>query len=265
MTKPTELPRWGTDQSNEVTPSSGQQDTGWELSSLGVSSFDNWAKRLTFEWLAYLDSGEYDGDLHVLGDLVVDDTSTFTGGIAGNPNFTGNVTIGGTLGVTGLITATAGLTAAVNQSITLSGTGRLKTGSRSYLTAILHGDIISDGASGSTSAPGVTLLVSSTTYIPIKGLHQFEQLSSVYLWGDALSGTVTASLVLSFNGGAFSGPIAGTTTSFGAAVTVITPSSPILMTDDVLTTGGTTYWIKVVVAALSSGFVHAYRPYFTAV
>lgn len=39
-----------------------------------------------------------------------------------------NMQVGGTLGVTGLITATAGVTAAANQHVTVSGTGRLKHG-----------------------------------------------------------------------------------------------------------------------------------------
>ncbi len=43
---------------------------------------------------------------------------------------TGAATLGSTLGVTGLITATAGVTAAANQHLTVSGTGIVKHGSR---------------------------------------------------------------------------------------------------------------------------------------
>ena len=43
---------------------------------------------------------------------------------------TGAVTMSSTLGVTGLITATAGLTAAANQHVTISGTGEYKHGDR---------------------------------------------------------------------------------------------------------------------------------------
>jgi hypothetical protein len=43
------------------------------------------------------------------------------------------VLMGGTLGVTGLVTATAGLTAAVNQSVTVSGSGGHKHGDRDHV------------------------------------------------------------------------------------------------------------------------------------
>lgn len=56
--------------------------------------------------------------------------------VAGTPNFTGAVTMASTLGVTGLVTATAGVTAAANQHLTVSGTGRLKHGSRELNLAI---------------------------------------------------------------------------------------------------------------------------------
>lgn len=55
--------------------------------------------------------------------------------IGGTPNFTGAVTMASTLGVTGLITATAGVTAAANQSVTVSGTGDIKHGSRTIVVS----------------------------------------------------------------------------------------------------------------------------------
>ena len=52
--KPTDLPVWGTDLSNETTPSAGQQDTGWTPGQLADSSFDNWYKRIVAEWIDWL-------------------------------------------------------------------------------------------------------------------------------------------------------------------------------------------------------------------
>lgn len=48
--------------------------------------------------------------------------------IANAVTMSSTATVGSTLGVTGLITATAGLTAAANQHVTISGTGRFKHG-----------------------------------------------------------------------------------------------------------------------------------------
>ncbi len=50
---------------------------------------------------------------------------------------TGAATLSSTLGVTGLITATAGLTAAANQHVTVSGTGKFKHGTRTLVIPAL--------------------------------------------------------------------------------------------------------------------------------
>jgi hypothetical protein len=52
---------------------------------------------------------------------------------------TGAATLSSTLGVTGLITATAGLTAAANQHVTVSGTGKFKHGTKTRTVAAAAG------------------------------------------------------------------------------------------------------------------------------
>jgi hypothetical protein len=66
--------------------------------------------------LQYTGASTHDGNLTVSGTITV----------------TGAATLQSTLGVTGLITATAGLTAAANQHVTVSGTGKFKRGSGKY-------------------------------------------------------------------------------------------------------------------------------------
>lgn len=91
----------------------------------------------------------------------VDNTGAITASnatIGGTPNFTGAVTMASTfqvtgaltalstLGATGLITATAGMTAAANQSVTLSGTGKYKHGIKTRMIGFSR--IAKEGAVG---------------------------------------------------------------------------------------------------------------------
>lgn len=90
--------------------------------------------------------------------------------IGGTPNFTGAVTmastlgvtglatVGGTLGVTGLITATAGVTAAANQHVTVSGTGLFKHGTK---TLSIHGCYFQANTPGYTNASTLGIALSS--------------------------------------------------------------------------------------------------------
>ncbi len=56
MSKPEEVPAWGTDQSNDTAPSSGQQETGWTVDQVDVTSYDNWYKFRAYLWLAWLNA-----------------------------------------------------------------------------------------------------------------------------------------------------------------------------------------------------------------
>jgi len=66
--KPTDLPRWATAETNNTDPSSGQKDPGWLVGQKPISSsIFNWWMNLVYQWLAWLD-GLWDGD----GNLTLD-------------------------------------------------------------------------------------------------------------------------------------------------------------------------------------------------
>ncbi len=59
------LPRWAettgqVEDANLTEPSSGQKDTGWALSQVPPSSFENWRANRTYRWLAWLDERFFD-------------------------------------------------------------------------------------------------------------------------------------------------------------------------------------------------------------
>ncbi len=80
--KPSQLPVWATDQTNNTEPSSGQKQTGWLLNQKAVSSYWNWYQHLVYQWIAYLADGDLVGDHSILGDLVVDESLTVGGDVA---------------------------------------------------------------------------------------------------------------------------------------------------------------------------------------
>jgi hypothetical protein len=84
---------------------------------------------------------------------------------------TGAATVGSTLEVTGLITATAGVTAAANQHVTVSGTGRLKHGNIEIVIGMAEFTSISGtwtmAASGGTGMRAVAGSGSESGSMPI--------------------------------------------------------------------------------------------------
>ena len=98
--KPASLPRWANVGGSIVVPISAKLDVGFVADEEPPAQYLNFLHNLVFQWLDYLNDGDLEG-AH---------------------------TIDNTLGVTGLITATAGLTAAVNQDVTVSGSGEFKHG-----------------------------------------------------------------------------------------------------------------------------------------
>jgi hypothetical protein len=56
--KPSTLPRWATDLTNNTAPSSGQMDTGWEPEQDGVSDYDNWKSYWAYKWLEWLSESQ---------------------------------------------------------------------------------------------------------------------------------------------------------------------------------------------------------------
>lgn len=73
MAKPNTVPTWNTDASNNTTPSGGQQTTGWTFKQKAVSSYFNWAMRLYYLWITWLD-----GLFDALGNLTMDADASIT-------------------------------------------------------------------------------------------------------------------------------------------------------------------------------------------
>lgn len=68
-TKPTKVPTWNSGGTNNVEPSSGQKIAGWAVDDVPPSSTFNWLQKLTGEWAAYLDDGDFTGGITVTGGL----------------------------------------------------------------------------------------------------------------------------------------------------------------------------------------------------
>lgn len=80
-TKPTELPEWATDETNNTEPSAGQKATGWNQAQKPPSSYFNWWQFTVWLWIEWLNAAEVDfGTATVRADdMIVDDDLTVTG------------------------------------------------------------------------------------------------------------------------------------------------------------------------------------------
>lgn len=154
-----------------------------------------------------------------------------------------SASVSGTLGVTGLITATAGLTAASNQHITVSGTGRFKHGE---LTRQIH------AASGQSANPASNFVVpgsghvvmGSTTnewMIPLN-FDAGERIISVYARVNA-AGTGTKTLrveTVSWSSGTVTTLMTSTSTSSG----YISVGGTIPISGVTVSTGNLQYYVR---------------------
>jgi hypothetical protein len=93
MAKPTEFPRFGTDQTNETEPSSGQKDSGWADDQIPPAGYFNWLHRTNYDWTAWLD------------DVFADDDTTLT--VSRDVSVTGGLDVAETFAMTGSITPAA--------------------------------------------------------------------------------------------------------------------------------------------------------------
>ena len=70
-TKPTKVPTWNSGGTNNTEPTSGQKIAGWAVDDVPPSSTFNWLQKLTGEWAAYLDDGDFTEGITVTGGVVV--------------------------------------------------------------------------------------------------------------------------------------------------------------------------------------------------
>lgn len=124
----------------KVAPTTGQATIGWRPDQIPTAQEENYWKNAVGQWIAYLNSGVYDGNLEVDGNLHVTGTSTLDGGITNN------------------VALTAGATAAVNQDIAISGTGRFKHGNRTTIIDMMPFAVVSAGGVswGPSGAEGIS-------------------------------------------------------------------------------------------------------------
>lgn len=55
MPKPTTLPRWATGGTAQIVePTEGKKDTGWVPMEKPPAQYENWARKLVYDWLVYL-------------------------------------------------------------------------------------------------------------------------------------------------------------------------------------------------------------------
>ena len=123
--KPTTLPAWNTDETNNTEPSAGQKATGWEPNQQGVSDYMNWWMFLVYQWTQYLNDGELQGDVTIDGTLTVERSVP---GLAPIITAVGNVAIDGDVAITGDVrygTARSKVLSPSDGAYTTLGTGKI--------------------------------------------------------------------------------------------------------------------------------------------
>ncbi len=77
MPKPSTLPEWDTTAVNVVVTTSGHKTAGFITDEIPSSKEENYWRNLVYQWIAYLDAGVWDDNLHVTGTLEVDGDAQF--------------------------------------------------------------------------------------------------------------------------------------------------------------------------------------------
>jgi hypothetical protein len=149
-TKPTAEPRWaetgaGTPSASITEPSSGEKDVGFQNGTASSAEKINWILWLIYKWCEYLNDGALSGNHTIDGTFGVTGAVDFDSTLLVN----GAVDFDSTLNVDGLITAQAGVTAAANQHVTVSGTGAFKHGDRTLILPAGAGLAAGDAAATS--------------------------------------------------------------------------------------------------------------------
>lgn len=162
--KPTTLPAWATDLSNNTEPSSGQKATGWTPGQDGISDYDNWYKELVYRWCSYLNDGDFDAPIRLetesSGNAVrlevnnADELELRNGADSAAGNLrAGNAVLSGTLAVTGdaAVVGDVDIDGSITDVSSITMGGVLHRPSRFYMISAFsfapdHDDAIVSGA-----------------------------------------------------------------------------------------------------------------------
>ena len=198
--KPANVPTWNTDGTNRIEPSSGLKASGHALNSMGVSSYENWWKNLTYLWALYLSDGELEGDHSIDGALTLERTVP---GFAPILTAVGNVAIDGGVLVTGDVEVDGDVEAA-----------DYKHGDRTLTIDILGGLQVAGTVTFGEASNAITTVLdgslSSSYRIPLKGLKKGDRLKSVKVRGASV--TDGAVSLYEQTEAVASGPLSATTT-----------------------------------------------------
>ena len=170
--------------------------------------------------------------------------STFSATLTATALITSNTAItttgSGTMTSAGLITASAGLTCAAGQSVTVSGAGVYKHGSKTRIIGGAAWQEVVAGAPTSTRNAGGGTFVSSITsaagvsvFVMTVPVHDFERITDISFWrhGDGAVDITNAEVFISSNDG--TGGSKGSTTVSNLAASWIQTTVP--LTDTTLT------------------------------
>lgn len=168
MAKPTELPQWGTAQTNEVEPVA-QKTAGWAYQAPVISSYMNWFKRIVYDWLNWLNDVLDDNGSG--GDQVV--LKPENGTFASGNNYID-------------LNESSALT-------TISGQDRvaLRAGADGltlYSTDISDNLLTIDGSTGDIETLGDTLTLNESKSAPLVGHVQFDENGNALSYHDSLGG-----------------------------------------------------------------------------
>jgi hypothetical protein len=146
-----------------------------------------------------------------------------TGVLTLSNTFSGAITMSSTLAVTGLVTATAGVTAAANQHVTVSGTGRHKHGDMSFIVDMLGGVTVS-GTPSFTPNTGMSGIAGRLIPIALPAGKRIRTITYTYNRGGA--GTVGYQLVRRTGDGSVGNFVVMDTTTISSGTGFTTTTTP---------------------------------------
>ena len=203
-------------------------------------------KSTTAGVLGYTGTATHDGNLTQAGTLTVTGAATLSSslGVTGSTTLSGTLAVTGastlssTLGVTGLITATAGLTAAANQHVTVTGTGKFKHGTAQRQINLTVGKQTSGSNCSLSTSTGVlnggiefSSPLAGNRYSVVFPMTVGERLQSVLiLMNENLSGGNGKVDFRLYKAGALVAGASASSAGSGVQTVTLTPSSPAAVT-----------------------------------